>query len=184
MADSIPLHFSMRPVIGADPRILILGSMPGAQSLKLQQYYANPRNQFWQILCALFGRNSAFEDYTQKCDFLKANRVALWDSIHQCRRQGSLDSAIREEEPNDIPGLLSAHSGIRLVAFNGSKSCDVFRKNFGFRRLEEEGIAHLRLPSTSPTPSRYPKSLAEKIADWSVIQDYLQPLFPAQGEIH
>lgn len=173
MAKSVPLHYSMRPVIGTDPRILILGSMPGAQSLKLQQYYANPRNQFWRILSALFSWKTALEDYVQKCDFLKANQVALWDSIHQCRRQGSLDSAIREEEPNDIPSLLSAHPGIRLVAFNGSKSCDVFRKNFGFRRLEEAGVAHLRLPSTSPTPSRYPKSLDEKIAAWSVIRDYL-----------
>ncbi|WP_010632090.1 DNA-deoxyinosine glycosylase [Sporolactobacillus vineae] len=170
---SAALHYSMRPMIGARPHILILGSMPGAQSLKMQQYYANPRNQFWRILGTLFGRKAAFESYEQKCDFLKKNQVALWDSIHQCRRQGSLDSAIREEEPNDIPGLLDMHPGIRLVAFNGSKSCGVFRKSFGFRRLKERGIAHLRLPSTSPTPSRYPKSLAEKIDDWSVIKDYL-----------
>lgn len=101
--------------------------------------------------------------------------MALWDSIHQCRRKGSLDSAIREEEPNDIPGLLDTYPGIRLVAFNGSKSCDVFRKSFGFHQLEERGITHLRLPSTSPTPSRYPKTLAEKIDAWSVIKNYLQP---------
>jgi TDG/mug DNA glycosylase family protein len=145
------------------------------QSLKRQQYYAHPRNQFWRILSALFGGYAAFESYEQKCDFLKRNQVALWDSIHQCRRKGSLDSAIREEEPNDIPGLLDTYPGIRLVAFNGSKSCDVFRKSFGFHQLEERGITHLRLPSTSPTPSRYPKTLAEKIDAWSVIKNYLQP---------
>jgi G:T/U mismatch-specific DNA glycosylase len=171
--DRSQLHVSMNPIVGADPHILILGSMPGAQSLKMQQYYANPRNQFWNILSVLFGRNAGFENYEQKCDFIKENQVALWDSIHQCQRQGSLDSAIREEEPNDIPGLLNTHPGIRLVAFNGSKSSDVFRKNFGFGWLEERHVAHLRLPSSSPTPSRYPKSLTDKIEDWKVIKDYL-----------
>lgn len=167
------LHFSMEPVIDVEAHVLILGSMPGAQSLRMQQYYAHPRNQFWPIIAALFGHEGPFSNYREKCDFLMQNQLGLWDSIHQCVRKGSLDSAIRDEEPNNIPGLLRGHPGIRLVGFNGSKSFEVFKKHFGFDLLKVPGIDYVRLPSTSPTPSRRPKSLEEKIRDWSVIRDYI-----------
>ena len=37
------------PIVFEDSRILIVGSMPSAISLKEQMYYANKNNRFWKI---------------------------------------------------------------------------------------------------------------------------------------
>ncbi|RYL92385.1 DNA-deoxyinosine glycosylase [Sporolactobacillus sp. THM19-2] len=172
MKDTEHRHYSMDPVIAPDARVLILGSMPGARSLAMQQYYACPRNQFWRVMAALFQHKETFENYQEKCDFLTRNRIGLWDSIRQCTRKGSLDSAIRDAEPNAIPQLLKKYRQIRLVAFNGSKSIQVFKKHFGLELLILTGIRYVQLPSTSPTPTRRPKSFEEKLREWSVIRDF------------
>lgn len=163
--------YSMPKIIGKDAHVLILGSMPGAQSLTKQQYYANPRNRFWRIMYALFNQEYVNPSYAEKTNFVKKHQIALWDSIHYCKRQGSLDSAIKDEEPNNIPGLLRAYPDIRAIAFNGSKSFAVFKKHF--KALIPNSIDLMKMPSTSPTPSRYPKTLNEKIEEWSKIKKYL-----------
>ncbi|WP_239984918.1 DNA-deoxyinosine glycosylase [Sporolactobacillus pectinivorans] len=172
MGNKSKLHFSMKPIIGAGARVLILGSMPGHISLVKQQYYANPRNQFWRIMRTLLGREAEFIDYDDKCAFLKRQRIALWDTIHQCTREGSLDSAIRDEEPNKIFGLLQEYPEVRLIAFNGTKSFAVFRKYFKTIPIGNRDL--VCLPSTSPTPGRYSKTFGEKLAVWQIIKDYLK----------
>lgn len=165
------LTYSMPKIIGPNARVLILGSMPGRVSLAQQQYYANPRNQFWTILYALFGEKYGSVSYAEKIDFVIRHHIALWDSIYYCERKGSLDSAIKDEEPNNILGLLHANPGIRAIAFNGSKSFAVFKKHF--KLTVPPDVALIKLPSTSPTPSRYPKSVEEKIKEWAIIKNYI-----------
>jgi G:T/U-mismatch repair DNA glycosylase len=43
---------SFSPVTDEDSRILILRTMPSAQSRKESFYYTHPRNRFWQVLAA------------------------------------------------------------------------------------------------------------------------------------
>jgi hypoxanthine-DNA glycosylase len=46
---------SLEPIIDRNSRVLILGTMPGHESLAKGEYYANPRNQFWKIIYQMLG---------------------------------------------------------------------------------------------------------------------------------
>ena len=94
---------SFEPVIGVNPRLIILGSMPGVVSLQQVQYYANPRNAFWRIMADIFGIE-AEASYQSRLDQISAHPVILWDSLRACVRPGSLDAKIdsHSAEANDI----------------------------------------------------------------------------------
>jgi double-stranded uracil-DNA glycosylase len=82
------------PIICKDARALILGSMPGEESLRRNEYYGNPRNAFWRIMAALFNFDPELS-YYEKIKRLKENHIALWDVLKRCERQGSLDTEIK-----------------------------------------------------------------------------------------
>ncbi len=71
---SMSLKESFDPLIGALPRVLILGSMPGVISLNRQQYYAHPRNQFWAIMSELLGLHWD-DDYAVRIAQLKTTAI-------------------------------------------------------------------------------------------------------------
>ncbi|EON71249.1 DNA-deoxyinosine glycosylase [Lysinibacillus sphaericus] len=158
------------PVIDSSTRVLIVGSMPGKQSLEKQQYYGNPRNHFWPIIGEILGVKIP-ENYTERLQLLLENRIGLWDTIESCEREGSLDAAIRNEKPNDFNTLFERYPDIRLVLFNGSKAFEVFRKHIGFELLTNRH--YQKMPSTSPIPGKNIKSFEQKLTDWRVMQSYL-----------
>ncbi|WP_321433495.1 DNA-deoxyinosine glycosylase [Trichococcus flocculiformis] len=162
--------YSMAPVIDPDAKVLILGSMPGAKSLEAQHYYGNPRNHFWEIIFSLLGKEDPVT-YEDRLSLLKKHHIALWDVIHSCYREGSLDSAIKEEQPNDLKTLLREHPQIKAIAFNGGKAYRSYKKHFGLD--EHSGLVYLPLPSTSPMRGKHVKSLPEKLEAWSVLNEYL-----------
>ncbi|NJM84565.1 MAG: hypothetical protein HC844_20905 [Tabrizicola sp.] len=47
----------------------------------------------------------------EKLALLRRHRIAAWDVLASCTREGAADSTIRETSPNDIPGLLARHPG-------------------------------------------------------------------------
>ena len=151
---------SFPPLVAANPRVLILGSMPGIASLNAQRYYAHPRNQFWPILGELLGFD-ANDAYAQRVHALHAAGIAVWDVLAECERDGSLDSAIdrRSEHPNDIPGLLAAQTSIRRVLLNGQKAATSLQRHFPTLRID-----HVTLPSTSPANASVDR--ARKLAAW------------------
>ena len=107
---------SLTPIIGKNPQYLILGTMPGKESLRHQQYYAHSSNTFWQILFHLFNTNIE-DNYNDKVKFLLINKIALWDVCRSCYRKGSLDSNIQKENPNNILKLLKKHRSINKIIF-------------------------------------------------------------------
>ncbi len=145
------LKKSFAPVAHVSSRVLILGSLPGDESLRQGRYYAYGRNAFWPLMGRLLGFDSALP-YEDRLAALEAGGVALWDVISCGTRRGSLDSEIREERPNDIPGLLERCPGIRAICCNGTAAFR-FLKRF-FPVLFEGGLPVYQMPSTSPAAAR------------------------------
>lgn len=135
---------SFAPIIANNPKILILGTMPGEASLKLQQYYGFPQNAFWRILFEVY-QIPFSEDYQERTKLILTQHLALWDVLQYCKREGSLDSAIKEEVPNVIGELLRQNTTIHKILFNGQKAKAYFDKYIKNTELEL-----CVLPSTSP----------------------------------
>lgn len=157
------------PLLGENPRCLILGTLPGKESLKRQEYYAHARNRFWRIISDLCNEVKPFT-YEQKCDKLFRHGIALWDVLSSAERNGSLDRDISAGRPNDIAGFLKEHPGIKVIALNGNKAADYFDQYRATHELPGD-IKILRLPSTSPANTGFSTTaLTEK---WRSISDYL-----------
>ncbi len=159
-------------VARADARVLILGTLPGKVSLERSEYYAQPRNAFWRIMGELAGASPDLP-YKDRLRMLKENGIALWDVCAAGQRSGSRDSAIQLStvEANDIRGFLRAHTGIRLICFNGKKAKEIYgRKVRQEPRTLFERMRYEVLPSTSPANAalRY----EQKLLRWrTVLED-------------
>jgi hypoxanthine-DNA glycosylase len=155
--------YSFPPIVGADARLLILGTLPGEESLRLQQYYGHTRNHFWPLIAAVFNE-AAPVSYPERIDLLKRNRCALWDVLESAERVGSLDSAIRNPVANAFAEFFTDHPKIRTIAFNGQKARSLFRRYVVKPgAVSEEGFTMLDLPSSSPL---YTKPFEEKLVLW------------------
>lgn len=156
---------SFKPSIDNNSRILILGSMPGIKSLEEQQYYAHPQNRFWKVMGNICNEPKLSElDYDTKLKILLNSNIALWDTIKSCKREGSLDSDIQNEKPNNIGKLLKTYPNIEIICLNGNKSYIALKKYFP--DLLKKYTCYKML-STSPANARY--SLNILIKEWSKI---------------
>ncbi|MEK8032974.1 DNA-deoxyinosine glycosylase [Ideonella sp. DXS29W] len=153
-----PRLVGLPPVVGPATRLIVLGSFPGAASLKAQQYYAHPRNQFWPIVGRLLGVDLPSMPYADRLDTVRERGLGLWDVYAACLREGSLDSAIEAPEHNDLAGLLQQAPGLRLIAHNGGESAR------SMRITQSLGVPVQRLPSTSPANASW--SFERKLAAW------------------
>ena len=147
------------PVAPPGARVLILGSMPSVESLNQGFYYAHPRNAFWRILAEVFDEPFP-EDIPGRIALLERHGLALWDALHSCEREGSLDSAIRAPQANDFAALFERCPGIERVLFNGGTAARLFIKHAG---AYLNGREWARMPSTSPA---YTLSYERKLALW------------------
>lgn len=158
---------SFPPIADASARILILGSMPGEESLRAMQYYAHPRNAFWKLMGEFFDAGPQLP-YEQRTQQLKKSGVALWDVLASCVRKGSLDSAIAADSitPNDFQKFFAVHRKVTQIFFNGATAERSFRMHV-LPGLTAQPLQFTRLPSTSPAHAAL--SHAQKRTAWQVV---------------
>lgn len=173
-----PRHASFQPLARADARVLILGSLPGAQSLAEQRYYAYPHNQFWRLLGPVIGVDLVARDYDARLAAVQDARVAVWDVIASAERPGSLDSAIRNHEPNALADLIDRLPDLRMVAFNGATSAKLGRKALGvpanaghYAATDGRSVSLVNLPSSSPAFAAM--RIDDKAVRWAQLREAL-----------
>lgn len=151
------------PFFQGDSKILILGSFPSIKSRADGFYYGNKQNRFWRMLARIFSQNGIVEipeTPAQKKDFLRKNKIALYDTIKECSVSGSADSSIRGAVPADI-GKILKESQIEKILLNGKTAEKYFQK---YQSPEIQAIAKT-MPSTSPANAVW---TLEKLAQrWS-----------------
>ena len=133
---------------------LVLGTHPSIESLSKQQCFGHTMNAFWWIAgdCLKFRRDDCvskstnkpykfaehlrYDDkhiitYEEQIDVFTSKGFALWDIVQSCEREGSLDSKIKKEIPNNIRAFCDVHGTIRrIVIANGQGGCRFFLKHF------------------------------------------------------
>lgn len=164
--------YGFPPLMCDNPRILILGTLPGGESLEHQQYYYSNSNRIWRVLCSLTGELMPLT-YQQKKELLARHHVVLWDYYESAIRPGSEDKDIRDGHPNDICGFLAANPTIKVIAINGYGKYS----KFGERIKRELSLSPalrdmrvLRLPETSGGNANHGWGVLDNLVhEWSQI---------------
>ncbi|MFJ5383441.1 DNA-deoxyinosine glycosylase, partial [Cupriavidus sp. CER94] len=154
-------------VVDPHTRVLVLGSLPGEVSLAQSQYYAHKQNRFWHLMSDVLGVDLVSLDYDSRLATLRRHRVGLWDVVAEARREGSLDSSIRDHQGNDLIGLIATLPNLRAIAFNGGTAAKI-----GEKALAGHGDPHaiVKLPSSSPA---YTLAYAQKLIAWQALREWL-----------
>jgi double-stranded uracil-DNA glycosylase len=158
----------LSPLLDANTRMVVLGSFPGVASLRAQQYYGHPQNQFWKIMATLLAPDAAAVlalPYAERAQWLLSQGVGLWDVYAACEREGSLDANIQNAQPNDLQSLRKLCPALVAILHNGGES-------FKHAKLTLTlGLPVYRLPSTSPANASW--SFPRKLDAWrDVFQKY------------
>lgn len=157
--------YAFDPIADKNCSILILGTMPGVQSLLKQQYYGHKQNAFWKIMFHLFEKELT-DDYEVKKALLLSQHIALWDVLKACEREGSGDAEIRNAVANDFSSFFKAYPNIKKVYFNGGNAESLFKKHVT-KHIDTSGLEFHKLPSTSPA---HATSFENKLNHWTVIK--------------
>ncbi|WP_374602992.1 DNA-deoxyinosine glycosylase [Arenimonas sp.] len=161
---ALPLK-GLPPLLGDDARVLVLGSMPGAESLRKREYYAHPRNHFWRIIQDFYLIPRELP-YGVRVEALRGTGVAVWDVLASCHREGSLDAAIDRASMrvNAIDRLVQSQPRLERIVFNGAFAEQVYRSHIHAQVESVRPVSTVRLPSTSPANATF--SYDRKLAAW------------------
>jgi TDG/mug DNA glycosylase family protein len=154
------------PSIAPDARLLILGSLPGERSLAAGQYYAHPTNAFWWLMGEVTGEALPVLPYDARLARLITHGIGLWDVIATARREGSLDTAIRDATNRDLAGFAATLPDLAAIAFNGGEAA-----RRGRRQLAGvDRYTLIDLPSSSAAHAAMTR--AAKREAWMVLRQW------------
>ncbi len=159
------LAHPFEPIIDKDSRVLILGTFPSKKSFENSFYYSHPRNQFWRLVAGVFEEDTP-QTIEEKRDFLHRHHIALWDVVRACERSNSLDSSLKNIQPNDIEALVQKYPAIKAIMFTGKKAQNLYNRYF----------AHLSYPThylPSPSPAFCAVTFEEKLQNYRMIKNYV-----------
>jgi len=162
-----PIKTAFPPIVNSDCRILLLGTMPGDRSLRLQQYYGHAGNHFWKLIYTLF-EEPLDTDYERRKAFLLQHEIALWDVLESCTCEGSLDSNIKNEVVNDFPAFYEQYPAITLIFFDSKKAEQFYLKYV----KKSEGKIYHSLPS--PSRANASKTFEQKLEAWKELLLYVK----------
>jgi hypoxanthine-DNA glycosylase len=166
---------SFENISTSNSKILILGTMPGQDSLKANEYYCHRNNLFWDIIFRICFAdwkcdNVVSADYKTKTDLLVEHRIALWDVLKYCdRERSSLDKHIRNQVHNNFKDFFSQHPNIKAVFFNGKEAAKFF-EDFRPNPAIFENRLFITLQSTSPSNKTNAFVILKQ---WMQIKNYL-----------
>lgn len=151
----------IEPVFDAHSRVLILGSFPSVRSREEGFFYGHPRNRFWKVLAAVFGRKEPLT-IPEKRALLLEEGVALWDVIASCEIDGSADSTIRHVAVNELSRIFET-AQISQIFVNG-KTAQRYYDRYLRPVVGREAVC---LPSTSPANAAW--SVEKLTKAWAVV---------------
>jgi len=165
----------LAPWVGDKPYVLILGTLPGDESIESGLYYANPLNRFWEIMHVLFG---GYPNDKSK-EFITSHHIALWDCLKSAEREDSSDKNIIRgtETPNDIISFLQKYPTIKTIILNGKSKH--LKKGFStlqafklyFKELYDNNYYNIKpLYQTSTSNEQYGITLEMKLDEWKIIK--------------
>jgi TDG/mug DNA glycosylase family protein len=146
--------------------VLILGTLPGGESLKRGEYYANTSNSFWRIMDCLFGARLDLP-YRDRLKVLTHNGIAI---------------LLSTVAPNDFATFLQSHPKVQMICFNGRAAERIFLRNVS---ADAATIRYELLPSTSPANTRM--TYEQKLSQWhDCLSSATEPANPdrKQLEVH
>ena len=149
------------PVINKRTEVLILGSFPGEESIRLQQYYAHSRNHFWRIMDRVLEENMYERSYEERLQILLRHRIGLWDAYASCDRIGSRDSAITNGVHNDFSKLKEIAPKLRIICFNGKTAASCAHLLDGYKPVQLTSSSSANPLSVDQKAHRWRKSLSE-----------------------
>jgi len=167
--DVIARTYGFPPLMCEEPKILILGTLPGGESLKQQQYYNSNSNRIWKVLCFLTGESMPV-DYQEKKALLAKYHIVLWDYYESAIRPGSDDKNIWDGRPNDIVSFLLQNQTIKVVVVNGFGKYRDFGGKIKRALATKPAIADvrvLRMPDTSGSNANFGWGVLDNLAgEW------------------